>query len=146
VVRQAHHERFDRLTTNGPSAFPFAPSLSRGERVVRQAHHERFDRLTTNGFPSAFPFALSLSKGERVVRQAHHVRFDRLTTNGFAYPGARNTAASGGTVSTADAGRPCHGTGFASTPPRFPAPPPPYARASEFRSSRQRPPAGSPTR
>ncbi len=63
AVRQAHHERFDRLTTNGSTGSP---------RTVRQAHHERFDRLTTNGSTGS----------PRTVRQAHHGRFDRLTTNG----------------------------------------------------------------
>ncbi len=37
----------------------------------------------------------------------------------------RKTAASGGTVTSSDQGRPCQGTGTAATPPMFPHPLPP---------------------
>src|SRR5262245_37137928 len=60
--------------------------------------------------------------------------------------GLNATTASGGRVISSRWCRPCHGRARAFTPPRFPTPLPPYSVASEFRISRQRPPAGTPTR
>src|SRR6266851_3432947 len=53
---------------------------------------------------------------------------------------------SGGTVSTADAGRPCQGSPVASTCPMLPTPLPPYSAASLLIISRHTPVDGSPTR
>jgi hypothetical protein len=60
--------------------------------------------------------------------------------------GVSQSTPSGGTVITADASRPCHGSSTASTPPRLPVPLPPYTIASVLMTSRQRPAAGRPIR
>ena len=57
-----------------------------------------------------------------------------------------HTAASGGSVNDADAGRPPHGASLACTPPRLPTPEPPNSAASVFSTSRQRPADGRPSR
>ena len=53
---------------------------------------------------------------------------------------------SGGTRSSAEAGRPCHPTSVASTRPRLPTPDPLYSPASVFSTSRHCPAWGRPTR
>ena len=56
------------------------------------------------------------------------------------------TVESGGSVRFTDSTRPCVLTGTDSTPPMFPQPAPPYSRASLFKTSRQIPRFGTPTR
>ena len=60
--------------------------------------------------------------------------------------GANHSTPEGGSRNAADAGRPCHICGSASTTPRLPTPDPPYSSASVLSTSRQRPVNGSPTR
>src|SRR5712692_1466356 len=57
----------------------------------------------------------------------------------------RKTAASGGSVSAREYGRPWDGTGAASRPPEFPQLLPPYDEASLFKISFQKPLCGTPT-
>ncbi len=49
----------------------------------------------------------------------------RRPASGSSAPLRRNTAASGGSVSVRDCGRPCIASGSASTPPMLPCPLPP---------------------
>src|SRR3954451_22667275 len=58
--------------------------------------------------------------------------------------GASSTSASGGSEIETDAARPWAGVDAAVTPPRLPTPLPPYASASPFTSSVQRPAIGTP--
>ena len=89
--------------------------------------------------------------GPRGRLQAAWTRGSRVNACGPNGPAAYSSGVSqrtpiGGTVIRADAGRPCQGSGSASTPPRLPTPLPPYTIASVLMTSRQRPAAGRPTR
>jgi hypothetical protein len=69
MVRQAHHERKNKFTTNGKTSSP---------QTEKQVHHKRKNKFTTNGKTSS----------PRTEKQAHHERGSKeleawIADNGF---------------------------------------------------------------